>query len=291
MAHQNWIIPPFRFGVINEALYRGSYPTLRSFRHLSRLRLTTIISLTPETPSHDLVTFSKAAGIKLYHFQINRNCPLGTNLLNYLSLAVNIAIEFKNNPAVFVHCLDGRRITSLFVLLIRRLQGWSPLSAFTEYWSYQTAMHCHISASEIEKSSKDIEKFICDLAELIIIPEYIPRWLWGGNKSKNISGLKLKYATTHDSNVHQSINTDSNTSESYHQTAFKNNVNKETSSLHRNVNLSLDSLSVDLPSNNLTMTTNQSISIHLQAMALHGLDLPSDRKQRQLISQHKQITL
>jgi protein tyrosine/serine phosphatase len=33
-----------------------------------------------------------------------------------------------------VHCLDGRRIVGLVVLLLRRLQGWATVNAFAEYW-------------------------------------------------------------------------------------------------------------------------------------------------------------
>lgn len=38
------------------------------------------------------------------------------------------------NLPLYVHCLDGRRITSLAVLLLRRLQGWCVDAAIEEYW-------------------------------------------------------------------------------------------------------------------------------------------------------------
>ena len=44
-----------------------------------------------------------------------------------------ICIDTRNFP-IYVHCLDGKRITSLLVLMIRRLQGWAPMSALSEYW-------------------------------------------------------------------------------------------------------------------------------------------------------------
>ena len=49
---------------------RGAYPVLRNFRHLSRMRLKTIVSLIPEPPSADLVDFAKVAGIELIYIQV-----------------------------------------------------------------------------------------------------------------------------------------------------------------------------------------------------------------------------
>jgi hypothetical protein len=43
-------------------VYRGAYPTLKNFHFLSRLRLRSIISLTPESPSADLKYFCRTNG-------------------------------------------------------------------------------------------------------------------------------------------------------------------------------------------------------------------------------------
>lgn len=59
---QPFFIPPFRFGFVDEGLSRGAYPTLRNFRYISRLRLSTIISLVPESPTGDLIEYANAAG-------------------------------------------------------------------------------------------------------------------------------------------------------------------------------------------------------------------------------------
>ena len=61
LYHQAFV-PPFRFGFVDEGLSRGAYPTLRNFRYLARLRLSTIISLVPEQPNNDLVDYANAAG-------------------------------------------------------------------------------------------------------------------------------------------------------------------------------------------------------------------------------------
>lgn len=51
---------------------RGAYPLLRNFRHLSRMRLKTIVSLIPEPPSADIAEFCKMAGIELVYIQVRK---------------------------------------------------------------------------------------------------------------------------------------------------------------------------------------------------------------------------
>jgi tyrosine-protein phosphatase OCA6 len=63
-------ITPLQFAVIEEGLYRGSYPTLRNFCFLERLNIKTIVSLIPEPPTQDLQAFCKLLGIRIIHFQV-----------------------------------------------------------------------------------------------------------------------------------------------------------------------------------------------------------------------------
>eukprot|EP01038_Epipyxis_sp_PR26KG_P009302 gene9302-12533_t len=184
------LIPPLRYGVINPGVHRGCYPTLRHFRFLSRLQLRTIISLTPEPPSADLESFAELAGVKLLHFQIHRLVVLTDSLQSTLYSVVQQCIEANNLP-IYIHCLDGRRITSLLVLMLRRLQGWTPVYSLSEYWRYQIVARSPLPSSEIEKVTKDLEKFVQDTSN-IILPETIPRWLWEGDKSVylNMNGLQ-----------------------------------------------------------------------------------------------------
>jgi hypothetical protein len=64
------ICPPLRWNIVEVGISRGGYPLLRNFRHLSRMRLKTIVSLIPEPQSADLVEFAKMAGIELIYIQV-----------------------------------------------------------------------------------------------------------------------------------------------------------------------------------------------------------------------------
>jgi len=85
------LFPPMRWSVVEPGVSRGGYPLLRNFRHLSRLRLKTIVSLTPEPPSPDLVDFAKIANIDLVYIPVNRSTPLGQGLMPSLVQALNVS--------------------------------------------------------------------------------------------------------------------------------------------------------------------------------------------------------
>lgn len=89
-----------------------------------------------------------------------------------------------------MHCLDGRRITSLLILLLRRIQGWSPIPTFSEYWRFQVSSHTLIPTAEVEKTTKELEKFATEIAN-VVMPDSIPRWLWEGDRGAVVSGVKL----------------------------------------------------------------------------------------------------
>lgn len=184
--------PPLRYACVQQGVYRSAYPVLRNFRFLSRLKLCTIVSLTPEPPSADLSAFADVAGVKLVHFAISRTSSLNTSLQAVLASVINLCINTANHP-ILIHCLDGRRIVGIVVLLLRRLQGWAPLPTMNEFWRYQVASRYPIPAYEIERTTRDLEKFTAEITETIIISEKIPGWLWCGNRKTSVPGVKLKF--------------------------------------------------------------------------------------------------
>jgi tyrosine-protein phosphatase OCA6 len=194
------VIPPLRFGVVNPSLYRGSYPTLRNHRFLSRLRLRTIICLIQEPPNDDLKAFADTLEAKIVFLPVNRNSSISNPVLSStLIQALNMCMDTRNFP-IYVHCLDGKRICSLLVLMIRRLQGWTPISALSEYWRFQLPSKSPISSIEVEKSTKELQEFVVELRG-VIVTEFIPKWLWYADKSTNVQGVhKISSASSRISN-------------------------------------------------------------------------------------------
>lgn len=69
-------------------------------------------------------------------------------------------MKTSKTTACYLHCIDGRRITSLLVALLRKYQGWSTISYLSEYWNYVVRDRYLPQAQDVEKQSTDIEKFI-----------------------------------------------------------------------------------------------------------------------------------
>jgi len=66
------LIPPFRFGRVEETVFRSAYPTEVNLRFLKRLRLKTILCVIPSPPTDSLLAFSKAQGIDIEHIQVDK---------------------------------------------------------------------------------------------------------------------------------------------------------------------------------------------------------------------------
>jgi len=278
------INPPLRFGNIQELVYRSGYPCLRSFRHLSRLKLKTIISLIPEAPTNDLISFTKVAGIDLIHISVMRTAALNNTLQNSLISALNICIDNSKHP-ILIHCLDGKRITGLLVLLLRRLQGWPPVAALSEFWKYQASSKQQVS--EIEKTTREIEKFALEMSE-IIITDRIPKWLWESKRNTYIPGVKMKHIPPLE------INNNTNTSSS---TALENSINR-LSSASPSV-ISGDTITIDKTNSSIINSknrvsdssvlrndeTSRDVSRDVDALSLHGLDVKKSSKRKIILDE------
>lgn len=197
MDSSDRVSPPFRFGWVNDGVSRGGYPTIQNFRFLSRLNIKTMLSLVPEPPTKDLVEFCELMDITLEHIQVNRLAPLNSALMQKLTRAISILIN-ADNQNIYVHCLDGRRITSLVVLLLRRLQGWTPQASFAEFFKYivynAKALRPVDEADrimEFEKTSKDLGRFLQEMCD-VEVPAHVAPWL-STSRQQAVPGVRFKY--------------------------------------------------------------------------------------------------
>ena len=246
--------------------------------------------LIPESPTQDLKSFAEIAGVELVHVGVQRTMPVGSALQALLLSAVSVCIDASKHP-VYVHCLDGRRITSLFVLILRRLQGWLPLSALGEYWRYQSlARSPTVGLIEVEKIVREVENFASELSE-VVVPERIPNWLWSGNRNMKLSGVKLKFspplAFAHSSHSHHHHQADSSNSSNAGGSSGGGGGGGGMSSTSRSgmdkMEEQYDHSSDETERPSAADGTNQTqqpvaVSRALSALDLHGLDLNKKRK-------------
>lgn len=158
----------------DHSVYRGAYPTLKNFHFLSRLRLRTIISLIPESPTVDLKEFCQRGGrmtpptsmpnatnsslasltetnpsvtpIKLYHFACPKWAENVAVTMKQVMPILQILTNADNLPA-YIHCIDGLNNTSMIVACLRKLQCWSSVPVLAEFIRF-TRDGCGVLDSE-----------------------------------------------------------------------------------------------------------------------------------------------
>ncbi|KAK9761989.1 protein-tyrosine-phosphatase [Basidiobolus ranarum] len=176
------IVPPFRYGMVESNVFRGAYPKERNLRFLKRLKLKTILSLIPDQPTQELVSFCRENGIMNMMIRVKKpkeNVPLNFSKVVQI---LEIVINPEYHP-LYLHCVDGTVVTGVVIMCLRKLQLYSVPSALTEFARY---LRDGVVASE---ESEFIERFTSE----INIPKEIPDWLWGGQITfKKHPTLKIK---------------------------------------------------------------------------------------------------
>ncbi|ESL05829.1 tyrosine phospatase-like protein [Trypanosoma rangeli SC58] len=180
------VVPPLRFAMVEEGVYRGAYPTLRNFPFLRGLGLCTIVSLIPEEPTYDLSCFAAAENITLRHIRAERYKGEVQLLPTEMNEVLQLLINVEQHP-IYVHCLDGRHVVGLVIMGLRKLQFWE--------------VNCsHLEYQRFTRSVQDEVAFIADYSGPIVVPMRIPSWLWRGawcdnsGKPKRIHvGIRLKF--------------------------------------------------------------------------------------------------
>ncbi len=176
------LVPPFRFGTVEDGVYRGAYPVLRNFNFLRRLKLRTILSLTPENATYDLRAFAASEGITLKYIQAEKFKGDSVSLLPpEISDALQAVVNVDLHP-LYVHCLDGRHVVGTVVMALRKLQFWDGACSHHEYLRYA-------------RERNDEVAFIMDYGGPLTIPERIPVWLWSGTVTDGESGKQKKHPT------------------------------------------------------------------------------------------------
>lgn len=88
----------------------------------------------------------------------------------------------KSDPPrnTYVHCLDGRRVTGLMVLLLRRLQNYCPDFSYSEYWRFQQPVSTPYQ--EELRVNREFDRFVNEINEDFVLPaEGLPRWVFRVN--------------------------------------------------------------------------------------------------------------
>lgn len=129
----------FRFGKVNEKIYRGGLPTDSDLQALKDFKVKTVISfrgLGDPTEAVQIAAEKKVVeslGMKFINIQIPFDRPVPDKTIKSFFTAVN---NPKNQP-LFVHCKGGRDRTGIMVSLYRiKYEGYTAAQAIKEMQNY-----------------------------------------------------------------------------------------------------------------------------------------------------------
>ncbi|RDX72884.1 putative tyrosine-protein phosphatase, partial [Mucuna pruriens] len=133
------VIAPTNFSIVEEGIYRSSFPGSSNFSFLETLNLRSIIYLCPEPYPQQNLEFLQSHNIRLFHFAIKGKTDLTVSSARDTILeAVKVLIDVRNHP-VLIHCNQGKHRTGCVVGCLRKLQNWCVSSVCEEYKQFAGA--------------------------------------------------------------------------------------------------------------------------------------------------------
>ena len=129
------MFPPLRFAAVEEGVYRSGYPTLRNLRFLRRLRLRTVVALTPAPVTADLEAWCDAEEVTLVRHvtvQEKGEDPLDSLSVAVVASVVSTLIDPDQLPCLFF-CMDGIQLSGVVAMCLRKLQHWHLGAIFAEH--------------------------------------------------------------------------------------------------------------------------------------------------------------
>lgn len=125
------IFPPARYAAVEDDVYRGGYPMPRNQTFLARLKLKTIVLLTPSPPTPALAAFASLHTIGLIHIRVDKHKESIPISFNKVIAALLLLIDESLHPIYFGD-LDGAVMVSVVAMCLRKLCGWPSAAILSE---------------------------------------------------------------------------------------------------------------------------------------------------------------
>lgn len=196
------LLVPLRFSIVAQSvdvgsssaisplsLYKGGFPRRRNLPFLSRLRLKTIVSLTPKSLDaldEDVCQWAKSNNVTLVHVKCEKPKDDGGGLSKEAAAKALMHILDSRQLPLYLHCLDGQSVSTLMVAVLRKVQAWSIRATVEEIT--QSLGH---DEEVIGYQTSFVEKF--GKTDGVRLPprRHIPDWTWV--ESSPLNRLKNPY--------------------------------------------------------------------------------------------------
>ncbi|XP_050204281.1 tyrosine-protein phosphatase DSP3-like [Mercurialis annua] len=124
--------PPVNFSMVEDGIFRSSFPQPSNFSFLQSLNLRSIIYLCLEPYPEENLEFLRAHNIKLFQFGLEGKTSSIASTKHAMTEALKILLDSRNHP-VLIHCKQGKHRTGTLVGCFRKLQNWCLPAVFEEY--------------------------------------------------------------------------------------------------------------------------------------------------------------
>mmetsp|Transcript_1961 Transcript_1961/g.5420 ORF Transcript_1961/g.5420 Transcript_1961/m.5420 type:complete len:230 (+) Transcript_1961:2-691(+) len=163
------LCPPHAFGIVEPGVYRCNSPSEENLAFLARLKLKTILYLSPAVLLRAVANFLQQSQITLHNLGLQAWRPEAswTPITQELMKdALELVLDVRNHP-LLVCCTSGIHQTGTLVGCLRRLQGWGLTCTLDEYSLY--------AGNRVRVVHEQfIELFDTDLVRL---PQHLPEWM------------------------------------------------------------------------------------------------------------------
>ncbi|KAH0927914.1 hypothetical protein HID58_020170 [Brassica napus] len=130
------LVAPQNFAMVENGIYRSSFPKPEHFGFLTALNLRSIIYLCPEPYPEESLKFYEANNIKLFQFAIESQKDPPTPIPeDTVMAALRVLVDVRNHP-ILIHCKAGKHRTGCLVGCLRKVQNWCWSSVLEEYQKY-----------------------------------------------------------------------------------------------------------------------------------------------------------
>lgn len=127
------LVAPQNFAMVENGIYRSSFPKPEHFGFLTALNLRSIIYLCPEPYPEESLKFYEANNIKLFQFAIESQKDPPTPIPeDTVMAALRVLVDVRNHP-ILIHCKAGKHRTGCLVGCLRKVQSWCLSSVLEEY--------------------------------------------------------------------------------------------------------------------------------------------------------------
>ena len=133
--------PPSNFGLVEESIYRSSFPQDCNISFLESLNLKAVLTLVGTELTSEFISFMARNNIQHYRIKIPPHKVKEDQIPpESIALVMRMVLDPSNHP-ILIHCNKGKHRTGCMTACYRKIQGiedprWNVDNILTEYHKY-----------------------------------------------------------------------------------------------------------------------------------------------------------